>query len=132
MITSRCLRDKFGDLYDPVRLDLDADKNGIYRKDTGLAWLPVCLGHATSFARSKRGAVPSRVYKVSYYAAENDSAMKELEAILKLQQAGVAGVPKIRRLGILEKGGLWAELEGIENARSLDREISEGCPGSLM
>ena len=42
----------------------------------------------------KGRAVPSRVYKVSYYAAENDSAMKELEAIFKLQQAGVAGVPK--------------------------------------
>jgi hypothetical protein len=54
--------------------------------------------------------------------------MQELETIFKLQQAGVAGVPRMRRVGILERGGLWAELEGIENARSLDREIFGRVP----
>jgi hypothetical protein len=124
MITPSDLKQTFGALYDPARLDLDADKNGIYNKQSGyrvasrMAW-------ARYVFRSRENGRPnsSRVYKVAYYACDNEAASQELETIFKLQQAGVDGVPRIVRLGILEKGGLWAELEGIRDARSLAREI---------
>jgi hypothetical protein len=129
MITSSGLRNRFGDLYDPVRLDLDADKNGIYDKDSGKR-VASRMPWARYVFRSLENGRPNlkRVYKTCYYAADNESAMRELETLFKLQQAEVSGVPRIRRLGILERGGLWAELEGIENARSLDREIFGRVP----
>lgn len=112
-----------------MRLDLDSDKNGIYSKDTGKRVASRMPWARYVFRSIEDGrTILSRVYKVSYFASENDSAMQELETIFKLQQAGVAGVPKICRVGILERGGLWAELEGIENARSLDREIFGRVP----
>jgi hypothetical protein len=129
MITSSCLRDAFGELYDPVRLDLDADKNGIYSKETGMRvasrmpWARYVF-RSVEFGRAN----PRRVYKISYYASDNESAMQELKTIFKLQQAKLSGVPRIRRVGILERGGVWAEFEGIANARSLDREIFGRVP----
>ena len=129
MITSIYLKDKFGDLYDPVRLDLDADKNGLYNRETGYrvaARMPWARFVFRSFENGR--AILSRVYKVRYSASENESAVLELETIFKLRQAGVAAIPRICRVGLLERGGLWAELEGIENARSLDREIFGGVP----
>src|SRR5580698_7872283 len=110
MITSTFLKDRFGDLYDPGSLALDADKNGIYSKESGkrvasrLAWARYVFR-----ALENGRANPGRVYKICYYAADNESASQELETLFKLQQARVVGVPKIVRLGILESGGLWAE-----------------------
>ena len=129
MITATYLRDRFKDFYDPVRLELDADKNGLYNQETGYrvaARMPWARYVFRSYENGRANL--TRIYKIRYFAAENDSAMQEFETIFKLQQAGVAAVPKIRRMGILEQGGLWAELEGIENARSLDREIFGRLP----
>jgi hypothetical protein len=129
MITSTYLKERFGDLYDPAPLCLDADKNGIYSKESGkrvasrLAWARYVF-RSLENGRADAG----RIYKISYFACDNESACEELETIFKLQNAAVAGVPKIVRLGILESGGLWAELEGIRNARSLAREIFGRVP----
>jgi hypothetical protein len=124
MITSFHLREKFHDLYDPVRLDLDADKNGIYDIDSGKRVASRMLWARYVFRSMENGrANPQRVYKISHHPSDNEVALQELETIYKLQQVGVSGVAKICRLGILEKGGLWIELKGIANARSLNREI---------
>ncbi|MBP9865159.1 MAG: hypothetical protein KBC91_02020, partial [Candidatus Omnitrophica bacterium] len=68
--------------------------------------------------------IPDRVFKITYYADENEKLFREASNMFSLQQdPAVSGVVRLVRTGMLKNGGMWMEQESIASARSLEREI---------
>jgi len=76
------------------------------------------------------GLHPSRVIKVSEEKLFNEQLINEAKVLHKL--SGIPGIPRLIKIGPMRNGELWIELDGIENATSLELIYKFLTPSSVF
>lgn len=128
-ISSYDLRNTFGDLFSDQALGGGRNEAFLYENGKKAAVIMPWSKFIYRALDENGNEIPTRIFKITHAMSDNSVLFEEAKRLFQLQaEPAVAGVPKIRRIGIMKNGAMWMELEGIAGARSLEREIFGRVP----
>lgn len=124
MVSLYTMRETFGEARQGPDLSGGRSDDFLYKDKTAVARRVPWANSIYQALDEAGNEIPGRVFKISDYASQNPQLYDEAADLLKLQEVpALKGVSKLLRFGAMKNGGLWIEIEGITNARSLDREV---------